>query len=96
MAFGMEVYDENGNVTFSSEALEAFYLGSFVANSRSGSFTVPNSSQYTHVWAQSGGLWGEIGGSSDIGVWVEGRTIKWQYFFANPGQCTIRYGGYSR
>ena len=93
--FGIEVSDEDGNVTFSTRSLEAHYLGSFLATSRSGSYTPPESSKVDKVWAFSGSVHGIYGQTTDMmGVWVVGKTIHWQKYFAQ-GNLPIYYGGYS-
>lgn len=93
--FGIEVSDEDGNVTFSTRSLEAHYLDSFIATGRNGSYTPPESSKVDKVWAFAGSVHGVEGSSTtDMGVWVEGKTIYWQKFFSQSN-LRIHYGGYS-
>ena len=97
MTYGLEVWDDVGNVIFSTRRLEAHYLGSFTVTARRGSYTPPEASKVDKVWAFSGSVHGIAGSSTDdIGVWVEGKTIYWQKFFS-PSNAVLRihYGGYS-
>lgn len=97
MSFGIITRGDSGEVIFSSESLSTVRLGSFVATGRSGSFTPPSGSGYNHIWAQVGDLFGDAAAKIDqIGVWVIGNTINWQYFFGSAGSVTIYYGGYTK
>lgn len=95
MTYGIEVFNSAGEKTFSTEELEAHYIGTYTPTTRSGSYTPPVAANVTHLWATSGAMWGV--GFEHIGVWVSGKTIHWQMYFGKVGQgLKIYYGGYSK
>lgn len=98
MSYGVEVFNSRGEKTFSTEELEAHYIGTYTPTTRSGSYTPPLATNVTHLWAHSGAMLGVPGEGFDmIAVWVEGRTIRWQMYFGQVWHgMRIYYGGYSK
>lgn len=101
MAQGLQIWDENGNLTFDTSLDTCEYLGEFTTTTTNGSFVVSGNC-HENIWiiisSRSNSNENGYGKGGQMPAFsISGNTISWNFPNYNTNQksiCVVSYGSY--